>query len=104
MHMAKGKKKSAKQAVIPAHPALPHAKEIGELCGDVYRHAVMLARQQGLDEQTVEQASLRAIGEFTAACIKQSKADWKAYTKETGVHAAYVAAKQPAKRKKKTSA
>lgn len=97
--MAKSKKKSTKQAVIPPHPAVPQAKEIGELCADVYRHTVKLARQQGVDEQSVEQVALGEVQAFMAACIRQSKADWKAYTKATGVHAAYVTVKKPATKK-----
>jgi chorismate mutase len=99
--MAKAKKKSTKQAAIPPYPAVPLPKEIGELCADVYRHAMKLARQQGLDEQTVEQLALGEIREFMAACIRQSKADWKAYTRTSGVHAAYVQAKKPAKKSAK---
>jgi len=100
--MAKAKKKSTKQAAIPPYPAVPLPKEIGELCADVYRHAVKLARQQGVNEQAVEQAALSDIRDFMAACIRQSKADWKAYTRTTGVHAAYVELKAPAKRRKTT--
>ena len=102
--MAKAKKKSTKQAVTPPHPAVPHPKDIGELCADVYRHGVKLAREQGLDEQSVEQLALGEVGEFMKACIRQSKADWKAYTKSTGVHAAYVPAKKPARKKAKKKA
>ena len=102
--MAKAKKKSTKQAAIPPHPALPQPKEIGELCADVYRHAVKLARQQGVDEQAVEQLALVAVRAFMAACIRQSKADWKAYTKATGVHAAYVEGRRPAKKSAKKQA
>ena len=101
--MAKAKKKSSKKsekpAAIPPHPALPSPKEIGELCGDIFRHAVKISRGDGADEQTVELLALEAIRDFMAACIKQSKADWKAYTKETGVPAAYVEVKKPAKKK-----
>jgi hypothetical protein len=102
--MAKARKKSTKQAAIPPYPAVPLPKEIGDLCADIYRHAVKLARQQGLDEQTVEQLALGEIREFMAACIRQSKADWKAYTRSSGVHAAYVQAKKPAKKPVKKSA
>jgi hypothetical protein len=90
------KKKSAKQAAIPAYPRVPLPKELGELCADVYRNGIKLSRQQGVDEQTVEQAALQDVRDFMAACIKQSKADWKAYTKTTGVHAAYVKVKKKA--------
>jgi len=96
----KSTKKSTKQADIPPHPAVPSPREIGELCADVYRHAVKLARQQGVNEQAVEQAALSDVRDFMAACIRQSKADWKAYTRDTGVHAAYVESKAPAKRAK----
>jgi len=99
--MAKAKKKSSKQAAIPRHPAVPSPREIGELCADVYRHTVKLARQQGVDEQTVEQVALGEVRSFMAACIRQSKADWKAYTRATGVHAAYVQVRKPAKKKAK---
>jgi hypothetical protein len=94
----KASKKAEKPAVIPPHPALPSAKEIGELCADVYRHAVKIGREDGMDEQSVEQLALGEIGEFMAACIRQSKEDWKAYAKATGVHAAYVEAKKPARK------
>jgi len=95
--MAKARKKSSKQASIPPHPAVPRPAEIAALCADIYRHAVKLARQQGLDEQAVEQLALGEIRGFMAACIRQSKADWKAYTRSTGVHAAYVQVKKPVK-------
>ena len=98
--MAEASKKVTKQAAIPPHPAVPTSREIGELCADVFRHAVKLARQQGVNEQAVEQAALSDVRDFMSACIRQSKADWKAYTRDTGVHAAYVEAKAPAKRKK----
>ncbi|MEO6184736.1 MAG: hypothetical protein ABIP38_14575 [Steroidobacteraceae bacterium] len=99
--MAKAPKKSSssKQAAIPAHPRVPQPKEIGELCADVYRNGMKHARQQGVDEQTVEQLALDDVRHFMAACIKQSKNDWKAYTKSTGVLAAFVKAKKSAKKK-----
>lgn len=97
--MAKAKKKSSKKVAIPKHPALPPAKEIGELCAEIYRHAIKVTRQQDADEQTVEQVALGEIKAFMTACIQQSKADWKAYTKATGVHAAYVPVKKSAKKK-----
>jgi hypothetical protein len=96
------KKKSTKQAAIPAYPRVPLPKEIGELCADVYRNGIKLTRQQGADEQTVEQLALDDVRDFMAACIRQSKADWKAYTKATGVHAAYVKVKKSAKKKAKS--
>jgi hypothetical protein len=107
--MAKAKKKSpaksaAKQVDIPPHPAVPTAKEIGEMCAEIYGYAVKSARQEGLDEQGVEQVALGDVQRFMAACIKQSKQDWKAYTKETGVHAAYVEAPAKKKAAKKKSA
>ncbi len=102
--MAKAKKKSTRQALIPPHPPVPQPKEIGELCADVYRHALKAARQQGLDEQTVEQASLSAIQAFMSACVRQSKADWKAYTKATGVHAAFLETKKPVRKAAKKAA
>jgi hypothetical protein len=98
MRMAKARKKSTQQAAIPPYPAVPQPKEIGELCADVYRHTLKLARQQGADEQTVEQVALGEIRGFMSACIRQSKADWKAYTRTTGVHAVYVQVKKPVKR------
>jgi DNA-binding ferritin-like protein (Dps family) len=67
----------------------------------VYRNGIRLARLQGVDEQTVEQLALDDVRHFMAACIKQSKQDWKAYTKSTGVHAAFVKSKRPAKKKAK---
>jgi hypothetical protein len=102
--MAKARKKSTKQAAIPPYPAVPGPKEVGELCADVYRHTVKLARQQGADEQTVEQVALGEIRGFMAACIRQSKADWKAYTRATGVHAAYVTVRKPVKKPVKKQA
>jgi hypothetical protein len=104
MRMAKAKKKSTKQTAIPPYPAVPRPKEIGELCADVYRHALKLARQRGADEQTVEQAALGEIRGFMSACIRQSKADWKAYTRASGVHAAYVQVKKPVKKAVKKQA
>ncbi len=92
------KKKSSKQVAIPAYPRVLLPKEIGELCADIYRNGIKLSRQQGVDEQTVEQAALQDVRDFMAACIKQSKADWKAYTKATGVHSAFVETKKPAKK------
>jgi hypothetical protein len=91
---------------IPPHPALPSPKDVGELCADIFRHAVKLAREKGADEQSVEELALDAVRDFMGACIRQSKADWKAYAKLTGVHAAYVepkaktGARKPASRKK----
>lgn len=101
MAKARKKTKSAKQAAIPAHPRVPQPKEIGELCADVYRNGMKHARQQGVDEQTVEQLALDDVRHFMAACIKQSKNDWKEYTKSTGVLAAFVKAKKSAKKKSK---
>ncbi len=98
---ARKKSKTAKQAAIPAHPRVPQPKEIGELCADVYRNGIRLARIQGVDEQTVEQLALDDVRHFMAACIKQSKADWKAYTKSTGVLAAFVKSKRAKKKKAK---
>jgi hypothetical protein len=95
------KKKSPKQSDIPAHPRVPLPREIGELCADVYRYGIRITRQQGADEQTVEQLALGDVRDFMTACIKQSKADWKAYTRATGVHAAFVKAKTPGKKKTK---
>jgi len=95
--------RSSRSAVeaIPPHPALPSPKDVGELCADIFRHAVKLARAQGADEQSVEQLALDAVRDFMGACIRQSKADWKAYGKKTGVHAAYVATRaRPAAKKK----
>jgi hypothetical protein len=100
MAKARKKTKSSKQA-IPAHPRVPQPKEIGELCADVYRNGMKHARQQGVDEQTVEQLALDDVRHFMAACIKQSKNDWKEYTKSTGVLAAFVKAKKSAKKKSK---
>ncbi|MEN9705073.1 MAG: hypothetical protein RLZZ393_952 [Pseudomonadota bacterium] len=94
----KAAKKTAKPAVIPPHPPVPTAKEIGELCADVYRYAVKLGREEGMDEQAVEQLAFGEVREFMAACIRQSKDDWKAYTKATGVHSAYVEARKPARK------
>ena len=96
--MATAKKKSTKQAAIPAHPAVAHPKEIGEICADVYGHAVKLARQQGVDEQMVEQIALGEIRSLMSACMRQARADWKAYSKATGVIAAYVQAKGGARK------
>jgi hypothetical protein len=106
--MANAKKKpgsgSPAKSIAP-HPALPAPSDVGELCADIYRHAVKLARKEGADEQTVEELGLDAVREFMGACIRQSKADWKAYARQTGVHAAYVEpkpkprAKQRAKKK-----
>jgi hypothetical protein len=93
MAKARSKKKSSKAPAIPAHPRVPLPKEIGELCAGVYRNGIKHARQQGVDEQTVEQLALDDVRHFMAACIKQSKSDWKAYTKSTGVLAAFVKAK-----------
>ena len=98
--MAKAKKKSAtssaaKRVDIPPHPAVPTAREIGQMCAEVYGYSVESARREGLDEQGVEQVALGDVQRFMAACIKQSKQDWKAYTKATGVHAAYVEAAAP---------
>lgn len=89
----------SKQPVIPPHPRVPLPREIGELCAGVYRHGIKLARQHGADEQTVEQLALGDVRQFMTACIQQSKADWKAYAKNTGVIAAFVKAKKPAKKK-----
>lgn len=105
--MAKAKKKSAaksaaKRADIPPHPAVPTAREIGQMCAEVYGYSVESARREGLDEQGVEQVALGDVQRFMAACIKQSKQDWKAYTKATGVHAAYV--ELPARKKAKKDA
>lgn len=97
--MAKAKKTSTKSAAIPKHPAVPSTAEVAELCGEVFRDAVKFARQEGASEQAVEQFAFGEVRAFMAACIKQSKADWKAYTKETGVHAAYIeGAKKPARK------
>ena len=100
--MAKAKKKStrksAKSAAIPKHPAVPAPAEVAELCGEVFRDAVKFARQEGASEQAVEQFAFGEVRAFMAACIKQSKADWKAYTKDTGVHAAYVEGKKTARK------
>jgi hypothetical protein len=90
--------KSPKKSAIPPHPRVPLPKEIGDLCANVYRDGVKHARQQGVDEQTVEQLALDDVRHFMAACIKQSKADWKAYTRSTGVVAAFVKAKRPARK------
>ena len=97
--MAKAKKKSEPKLVIPPHPAVASAKEMGAMCAEIYGYAIKVARQDGLDEQQVEQLALGKIQRFMAACIKQSKDDWKAYTKATGVKAAYKEVKKPAKRK-----
>ena len=98
---ARKKTKTSKKAAIPAHPRVPQPKEIGELCADVYRNGIRLARIQGVDEQTVEQLALDDVRHFMAACIKQSKADWKVYTKTTGVLAAFVKSKRAKKKKAK---
>jgi hypothetical protein len=98
---ARSRQKSSKKSGIPAHPRVPLPREIGELCADVYRDGMKHARQQGVDEQTVEQQALDDVRHFMAACIKQSKSDWKAYTKSTGVLAAFVKAKQPKKKGRK---
>jgi len=103
--MAKAKKKSEKSAAIPKHPAVPSPAEVGELCAEVYRDAVKFAREEGASEQAVEQFAFGEVKAFMAACVKQSKADWKAYTKDTGVHAAYVEGKKkPAKKAAKKAA
>jgi hypothetical protein len=94
-------KKPSKQTAIPAHPRVPLPKEIGELCADVYRNGIKLARLQGVDEQTVEQLAMDDVRHFMTACIKQSKTDWKEYSKCTGVLAAFVKAKRPVKKKAK---
>jgi hypothetical protein len=102
--MAKAKHKRSSRSPaqsIPPHPALPAPKDVGELCADIYRHAVKLARQEGADEQSVEELGLDAVRQFMGACIRQSKADWKAYARQTGVHAAYVEPKAKPRAKKK---
>jgi hypothetical protein len=96
---ARKKTKTAKVATIPAHPRVPLPHEIGELCADIYRNGVLLARRLGADEQMVEQMALDDVRHFMAACIKQSKADWKSYTKSTGVLSAFVSSKRPVKKK-----
>lgn len=100
--MAKAKKqarsKSSKSPAIPKHPAVPSPAEVAELCGEVYRDAMKFAREEGASEQAVEQFAFGEVRAFMAACIKQSKSDWKAYTKETGVQAAYVETRKPAKK------
>jgi hypothetical protein len=95
-------KRSSRSPVeaIPPHPALPSPKDVGELCADIFRHAVKLARAKGADEQSVEELALDAVRDFMGACIRQSKADWKAYEKKTGVHAAYVEPKAKPRAKK----
>jgi hypothetical protein len=99
--VARKKSKSSKQIAIPPHPRVPQPKEIGELCADVYRNGMKHARQQGVDEQTVEQLALDDVRHFMAACIKQSKSDWKAYTKSSGVLAAFVKTKNTLKKRAK---
>jgi len=79
--MASAKKKAPKSAATARRPGLATPAEIGELCADVYRHAVKLARAQDADERTVEELALGEVRAFLAACIRQSKADWKAYAK-----------------------
>ena len=71
--MAKAKKKSEPKLVIPPHPAVASAKEMGAMCAEIYGYAIKVARQDGLDEQQVEQLALGKIQRFMAACIKQSK-------------------------------
>jgi hypothetical protein len=99
-------KRSSRSPVesIPPHPALPSPKDVGELCADIFRHAVKLAREKGADEQSVEELALDAVRDFMAACIRQSKADWKAYEKKTGVRAAYVGSKAKPRARKKAGA
>ena len=86
--MAKARKKtSTRQAAVPAHPRIPQPKEIGDLCAGIYRKGVKLAREQGFDEQAVEQLALSDVRLFMTACISQSKADWKAWKKSAGKRA-----------------
>lgn len=98
MAKARKKKTPVKKESFPPHPRVPLPKEIGELCADIYRDGVRQARQLGLEEQVVEQLAMEDVRQFMAACIKQSKADWKAYSRSTGVLAAFV--KPKAKRRK----
>ena len=105
--MAKAKqKRTGKSPVqsIPPHPALPSPKDVGELCADIFRHAVKLARDKGADEQSVEEMALDAVRDFMGACIRQSKADWKAYARKTGVHAAYIEPRAKPRARKKAGA
>jgi hypothetical protein len=99
MATTRHKAMASKLASIPPHPRLPLPREIGELCADIYRQGVTLARQLGADEQMVEQLALDDVRHFMTACIKQSKADWKSYAKSSGVLAVIVKAKRPAKKK-----
>lgn len=107
MASVRKKKKASRQIVIPPHPRVPQPKEIGELCADIYRNGIRQARQMGLEEQLVEQLAMDDVRQFMSACIKQSKSDWKAYGRSTGVLAAFVkvpkstASKPAAKRAKK---
>jgi hypothetical protein len=87
--------------VIPPHPRVPLPREIGALCAEIYGEGVRLARQEGLDEQMVEQLALNNVRDFMTACINQSKADWKAYAKSTGVLAVLVQTKKTTKKKAK---
>ena len=89
---------------IPPHPALPSPKDVGELCADIFRHAVKLARDKGADEQSVEELALDAVRDFMGACIRQSKSDWKAYAKKSGVHSAHVEPKAKPRARKKAVA
>jgi len=105
--MAKANQKRTRKSPVHAiapHPALPTPKDVGELCADIFRHAVKLAREKGADEQSVEELALDAVRDFMGACIRQSKADWKAYAKKTGVHAAYVEPKAKPRAGKKAGA
>jgi hypothetical protein len=101
MATTRNKKQPSKGTAIAPHPRVPLPKEIGELCADIYRKGVTLARQHGADEQMVEQLALDDVRHFMAACIRQSKADWKAYAKSSGVLAAFVKPKRPVKKSAK---
>lgn len=97
--MAKSRKAGASapaSPLIPPHPRLATPQEIGDLCAEVYRHGVRLARAQEADEEAVEQQALDDVRRFMTACIRDSRSEWKAYSRASGVIAVFADAKKAA--------